>query len=75
MPSSNVTAHATSNFLHKAPTMKTMNLRPLAGVLIGIAVGTALAAGTGQLGVGIGVGTGLAIVFGGGAALLNRSKV
>ena len=50
------------------------NLRPLIGVLIGIGVGVALAVGTENIGVGIGVGTGLAIVFGGGALLLDKAS-
>ena len=50
------------------------NLRPLLGVLIGIGVGVALTVGTGHAGVGIGVGTGLAIIFGGGALLLDKAS-
>ena len=50
------------------------NLRPLIGVLIGIGVGVALAVGTENVGVGIGVGTGLAIIFGGGALLLDKAR-
>jgi len=49
-------------------------MRPLIGVLVGIGVGVALAVGTGNVGVGIGVGTGLGIIFGGGAALMDRVK-
>ena len=54
--------------------MKSDYARPLLGVLLGIGVGIALYAGTQDLGVGIGVGSGLAIVFGGGAALLGRAN-
>lgn len=50
------------------------DFRPLIGFLIGIGVGVALGVGTGNLGVGIGVGAGLAIIFGGGAMLMNRKK-
>ena len=54
--------------------MNSSNLRPLFGVLIGAGVGLALAVGTGNRAVGIGVGAGLAIIFGGGAMLLGKTK-
>ena len=52
--------------------MKSDYSRPLLGVLLGIGVGIALYVGTQNLGVGIGVGSALAIIFGGGAAVLGR---
>lgn len=55
--------------------MSTQNsYRPLIGALLGIGVGVSLTVGTGNLGVGIGVGAGLAIIFGGGAFLIDSRR-
>jgi hypothetical protein len=48
------------------------NWRPLIGTLVGIGAGIALGVGTGNPGAGIGVGAGLAIIFGGGALMMDR---
>jgi hypothetical protein len=72
IPTGNLTAQTTKVTMMVMAVHK--NIRPVIGVLIGIAVGIALSVGTGNLGVGIGVGTGLAIIFGGGAALLAKTK-
>ena len=50
-------------------------MRAFVGVLIGVGVGIAIGVGTGNIGAGIGVGAGLAVVFGGGAALVKRREV
>ncbi len=49
--------------------------RALLGVVIGWVVGVAIGTGTGNWGAGVGIGTGLAIVLGGGAALMDTSSV